>query len=163
MQVCEYFADAVLGTSTVTTFVESASGVSSGGRTGLTALTAAVLFLLSTLFAPLFTAIPSFATAPALIMVGFLMVSSVTEIRFDDDNLGEAIPAYIAIIAMPLFYSISEGIISYVVLPLVLLKGISKNPPEIPLRSGSFLSKSRNCTFCCRTPVSSPQSRGHLL
>ena len=113
-------AGAVLGTSTVTTFVESASGVSAGGRTGLTALTAGVLFLLSTLFAPVFTTIPSFATAPALIMVGFLMVSSVTEIRFDDDNLTEAIPAYIAIIAMPLFYSISEGIslgiISYVIL-----------------------------------------------
>jgi AGZA family xanthine/uracil permease-like MFS transporter len=111
---------AVLGTSTITTFVESASGVAGGGRTGLTALVAGFLFLLSTLFAPLFTAIPSFAAAPALIMVGFLMVSSVTEIRFDDDNLGEAIPAYIAIIAMPLFYSISEGIslgiISYVVL-----------------------------------------------
>ena len=91
---------AVLGTSTVTTFVESASGVAAGGRTGLTALTTGLLFLLSTLFAPLFTAIPAFATAPALIMVGFLMVSSVTEIRFDDDNLGEAIPAYIAIIAM---------------------------------------------------------------
>ena len=113
-------AGALLGTSTVTTFVESASGVTSGGRTGLTALTTAVLFLLSALFAPLFTAIPSFATAPALIMVGFLMVSSVTEIRFDDDNLTEAIPAYITIIAMPLFYSISEGIslgiISYVLL-----------------------------------------------
>ena len=111
---------AVLGTSTVTTFVESASGVSAGGRTGLTSLTAGLLFLLSILFAPLFTTIPSFATAPALIMVGFLMVSSVTEIRFDDDHLTEAIPAYIAIIAMPLFYSISEGIslgiISYVVL-----------------------------------------------
>ena len=111
---------AILGTSTVTTFVESASGVSAGGRTGLTALVTGVLFLLATLFAPLFTTIPSFATAPALIMVGFLMVSSVTEIRFDDDNLTEAIPAYIAIIAMPLFYSISEGIslgiISYVVL-----------------------------------------------
>ena len=113
-------AGAVLGTSTVTTFVESASGVAAGGRTGLTAMVSGVLFLLSTIFAPLFTAIPSFATAPALIMVGFLMVSSVTEIRFDDDNLTEAIPAYIAIIAMPLFYSISEGIslgiISYVVL-----------------------------------------------
>ena len=111
---------AVLGTSTVTTFVEAASGVSAGGRTGLTALVTGGLFLLATLFAPLFTTIPSFATAPALIMVGFLMVSSVTEIRFDDDNLTEAIPAYIAIIAMPLFYSISEGIslgiISYVVL-----------------------------------------------
>ena len=113
---------AVLGTSTVTTFVESASGVAAGGRTGLTAMVSGLLFLLSTIFAPLFTAIPSFATAPALIMVGFLMVSSVTEIRFDDDNLTEAIPAYIAIIAMPLFYSISEGIslgiISYVVLNL---------------------------------------------
>ena len=113
-------AGAVLGTSTVTTFVESASGVSAGGRTGLTAMVTGLLFLLSTLFAPLFTSIPSFATAPALIMVGFLMVSSVTEIRFDEDNLTEAIPAYIAIIAMPLFYSISEGIslgiISYVVL-----------------------------------------------
>ena len=111
---------AVLGTSTVTTFVESASGVAAGGRTGLTAMVSGILFLLATLFAPLFTSIPSFATAPALIMVGFLMVSTVTEIRFDDDNLTEAIPAYIAIIAMPLFYSISEGIslgiISYVVL-----------------------------------------------
>ena len=113
-------AGAVLGTSTVTTFVESASGVAAGGRTGLTAMVSGLLFLLSTFFAPLFTAIPSFATAPALIMVGFLMVSSIAEIRFDDDNLTEAIPAYIAIIAMPLFYSISEGIslgiISYVVL-----------------------------------------------
>ncbi len=113
-------AGAVLGTSTVTTFVESASGVAAGGRTGLTAMVSGVLFLLSTLFAPLFTSIPSFATAPALIMVGFLMVSSVTEISFKDDNLTEAIPAYIAIIAMPLFYSISEGIslgiISYVIL-----------------------------------------------
>ena len=111
---------AVLGTSTTTTFVESASGVAVGGRTGLTALVSALLFLLSTLFAPIFTAIPSFATAPALIMVGFLMVGTVTEIRFDEDNITEAIRAYLAIIAMPLFYSISEGIsmgiISYVLL-----------------------------------------------
>ena len=111
---------AVLGTSTTTTFVESASGVAVGGRTGLTALVSALLFLLSTLFAPIFTAIPSFATAPALIMVGFLMVGTVTEIRFDEANITEAIPAYLAIIAMPLFYSISEGIsmgiISYVLL-----------------------------------------------
>ena len=111
---------AVLGTSTTATFVESASGVAVGGRTGLTALVSALLFLLSTLFAPIFTAIPSFATAPALIMVGFLMVGTVTEIRFDEDNITEAIPAYLAIIAMPLFYSISEGIsmgiISYVLL-----------------------------------------------
>ena len=113
-------AGAVLGTSTITTFVESASGVAAGGRTGLTAMVTGLLFLLSMLFAPLFTTIPSFATAPALIMVGYLMFSSVTEISFKDDDAMEAIPAYIAIIAMPLFYSISEGIslgiISYVIL-----------------------------------------------
>ena len=125
-------AGAVLGTSTVTTFVESASGVAAGGRTGLTALTTGVLFLASTLFAPIFTAIPSFATAPALIMVGFLMVGTVSEIRFELDNLTEAIPAYLAIIAMPLFYSISEGIslgiISYVLLNLAAGKGKSVKP-----------------------------------
>ena len=113
-------AGAVLGTSTTTTFVESSAGVAVGGRTGLTAITTAVLFLLATFFAPLFTAIPSFATAPALIFVGFLMFESVVELSFADTNLSEAIPAYLCIIAMPLFYSISEGIcigvISYVVL-----------------------------------------------
>ncbi len=120
-------AGAVLGTSTTTTFVESASGVAAGGRTGLTALVTALLFLVSTLFAPIFTAIPSFATAPALIMVGFLMVGTVTQIRFDEENMTEAIPAYLAILAMPLFYSISEGIalgiISYVLLNLAAGKG----------------------------------------
>lgn len=125
-------AGAVLGTSTITTFVESASGVAGGGRTGLTALTAAILFLLSTLLAPIFIAIPSFATAPALILVGFLMFSSITEIKFDDDNLLSAIPAYLCILAMPLFYSISEGIawgiISYVVLHVVCGKGKKVTP-----------------------------------
>lgn len=125
-------AGAVLGTSTTTTFVESASGVAVGGRTGLTALVTGVLFLLSTLFAPIFTAIPSFATAPALIMVGFLMVGTVTEIRFDLDNLTEAIPAYLAIISMPLFYSISEGIsmgvISFVLLNVAAGKGKKVTP-----------------------------------
>ena len=120
-------AGAVLGTSTTTTFVESASGVAVGGRTGLTALVTAGLFLVSTLFAPICTAIPSFATAPALIMVGFLLVGTVTEIRFDLDNLTDAIPAYLAILSMPLFYSISEGIsmgiISYVLLNLAAGKG----------------------------------------
>ena len=114
---------AMLGTSTVTTFVESASGVAAGGRTGLTALVTGVLFMISMFFAPIFTAIPSFATAPALMMVGFLMVSTVTEISFEEDNMLEAIPAYLAIVAMPLFYSISEGIslgiISYVVLHVI--------------------------------------------
>ena len=113
-------AGAVLGTSTTTTFVESSAGVAVGGRTGLTAMTTAVLFLLATLFSPLFTSIPSFATAPALIFVGFLMFEAVGEMKFTSENLAEVIPAYLAIIAMPLCYSISEGIclgvISYVVL-----------------------------------------------
>ena len=113
-------AGAVLGTSTTTTFVESSAGVAEGGRTGLTAMTTGLLFLVSMLFAPIFTAIPSFATAPALLMVGFLMFGAVTDIKFTDDNMLEAISAYLCIIAMPLFYSISEGIsigiISYVLL-----------------------------------------------
>ena len=135
---------AVLGTSTTTTFVESASGVAVGGRTGLTALVSALLFLLSTLFAPIFTAIPSFATAPALIMVGFLMVGTVTEIRFDEDNITEAIPAYLAIIAMPLFYSISEGIsmgiISYVLLNVAAGKA-KKNTPLMYVLAVLFVLK----------------------
>ena len=109
-------AGAVLGTSTTTTFVESASGVSEGGRTGLTSLTTAVLFGLSLFLSPIFLAIPSFATAPALIVVGFYMFSNVININFQD--LAESIPCYICIAAMPFFYSISEGIsmgvISYV-------------------------------------------------
>lgn len=113
-------AGAVLGTSTTTTFVESSAGVAEGGRTGLTAMTTGLLFLVSMLFAPIFTAIPSFATAPALLVVGFLMFGAVTDIKFTDDNMLEAISAYLCIIAMPLFYSISEGIsigiISYVLL-----------------------------------------------
>jgi len=137
-------AGAMLGTSTVTTFVESASGVSAGGRTGLTAMVSGLLFLLATLFAPLFVTIPSFATAPALIMVGFLMVSSVTEISFKDDNLTETIPAYIAIIAMPLFYSISEGIslgvISYVLINLLTGKA-KKVKPLMYILSVLFILK----------------------
>ncbi len=114
-------AGAMFGTSTTTTFVESASGVSEGGRTGLTALVAAILFGLSLFLSPIFLAIPSFATAPALIVVGFLMMTSITKIDFADYT--EAIPAFICIIAMPFMYSISEGIamgvITYVVLNLV--------------------------------------------
>ena len=90
---------AMLGTSTTTTFVESASGVAEGGRTGLTAVVAAILFGLSLFLSPIFLAIPSFATAPALVVVGFLMLTSITKINFDDFT--EAIPAYVAIIAMP--------------------------------------------------------------
>lgn len=125
-------AGAVLGTSTTTTFVESAAGVGAGGRTGLTSLTTAILFLLAMLFAPIFIAIPSFATAPALILVGFLMFSSITKIDFGENNYSEAIPAYLAIIAMPLFYSISEGIsigvISYVIINLLCGKAKKINP-----------------------------------
>ncbi|MCR4646884.1 MAG: NCS2 family permease [Oscillospiraceae bacterium] len=115
-------AGSVFGTSTVSTFVESASGVGAGGRTGLTSLTTALLFLVSMLLAPIFVAVPAFATAPALILVGFLMFSSITEIRFSGEHMLSAIPAYLCVIAMPLFYSISEGIaigvISYVVIHL---------------------------------------------
>ena len=119
---------AMCGTSTVTTFVESASGVAEGGRTGLTGVVAAILFGLSLFLSPIFLAIPSFATAPALIIVGFLMLTSVTKIDFND--MTEAIPAFIAIIAMPFLYSISEGIslgvISYVVINLVTGKAKEK-------------------------------------
>ena len=99
---------AVIGTSTTTTFVESASGVSEGGRTGLTSVTTAILFGLSLFLSPIFLAIPSFATAPALVIVGLYMLTNVTNIDFND--MSEAIPCYVCIIAMPFFYSISEGI-----------------------------------------------------
>ena len=99
---------AVFGTSTTTTYVESASGVTAGGRTGLTALVTGVLFLLSVIFSPLFLSIPSVAIAPALVIVGFYMMGSVAKIDFTD--MTDAIPAFLCIIAMPLAYSISEGI-----------------------------------------------------
>ena len=125
-------AGAVLGTSTITTFVESASGVAVGGRTGLAAMVTGILFLVSMLFAPIFTAIPAFATAPALIMVGFLMFSGITELKFEEDKLTETIPAYLSILAMPIFYSISEGIsigiISYVILNVVSGKAKKVTP-----------------------------------
>ena len=112
---------AVLGTSTVSTYVESAAGVTEGGRTGLTSLTTALLFLIALPLSPIFLAIPSFATAPALIIVGFYMIGAVTEIDFSD--AAEGIPAFICIAAMPFFYSISEGIsmgiISYTVISLI--------------------------------------------
>lgn len=120
---------AVLGTSTTTTFVESASGVAEGGRTGLTAVVSAILFALSLFLSPIFLAIPSFATAPALITVGFLMLTSILKVNFEDYT--EAIPAYIAVIAMPFMYSISEGIamgvISYVLINLVTGKTKEKH------------------------------------
>ena len=119
---------AVCGTSTITTFVESASGVAEGGRTGLTSLTSGILFGLSLFLSPIFLAIPSFATAPALVIVGFLMLTSITKIDFNDYT--EAIPCFITIIAMPFMYSISEGIamgtIAYVVINLVTGKAKEK-------------------------------------
>ena len=119
---------AIFGTSTTTTYVESASGVTEGGRTGLTAVTTALLFLLALIFSPLFLTIPSFATAPALIIVGFYMISSVMKINFND--MTEAIPAYLCILAMPLAYSISEGIaigvISYTLINLICGKAKEK-------------------------------------
>ena len=120
-------AGAVLGTST-TTFVESASGVTEGGRTGLTAMTTGILFLLATIFSPLFLTIPSFATAPALIIVGFYMMGSAVKIDFNDPS--EGIPAFLTVLAMPTAYSISEGIaigvISWTLINLVTGKAKEK-------------------------------------
>lgn len=117
---------AVLGTSTITTFVESSAGIAAGGRTGLTAIAAGVIFLISLFFSPIFLAIPGFATTPALVIVGYLMMRQVVNVPWDDAT--ESIPAFMAIFAMPFFYSISEGIafglISYTVINL--LAGQSK-------------------------------------
>ena len=99
---------AIFGTSTTTTYVESSAGVGVGARTGLASVVTGFLFLLAIFFAPVFTAIPGFATAPALIFVGFLMVMAVTEIKFED--VTESLPAYLCFLCMPLMYSISEGI-----------------------------------------------------
>ena len=123
-------AGAVLGTSTTTTFVESSSGVAEGGRTGLASVVTGFLFLASLILAPVFTTIPGFATAPALIFVGFLMISAVVEIDFTD--MTEAVPAYLCLLTMPLTYSISEGIaigvISYAVIHVMTGKARKVKP-----------------------------------
>lgn len=123
-------AGAIIGTSTTTTYVESSAGVAAGGRTGLSSVVTGLLFLVSIFFAPIFTAIPGFATAPALIFVGFLMVSSVIKVDFSD--LTEAVPAYLCMLAMPLMYSIAEGIamgvVSYVVINLLCGKAKKITP-----------------------------------
>lgn len=123
-------AGAIIGTSTTTTYVESSAGVAAGGRTGLSSVVTGFLFLISIFFAPIFTAIPGFATAPALIFVGFLMVSSVIKVNFSD--LTEAVPAYLCMLAMPLMYSIAEGIamgvVSYVVINLLCGKAKKITP-----------------------------------
>lgn len=102
-------AGACLGTSTVTSYVESSSGVAEGGRTGLTALTTAVLFILALFFSPIFLAIPSFATAPALVFVGLLMMSSILKVKFEGD-MADVLGAFVAIVMMPFTYSIANGI-----------------------------------------------------
>lgn len=123
-------AGAVFGTSTTTTFVESSAGVGAGARTGLASVVTGFLFLIAIFFAPIFTAVPGFATAPALIFVGFLMVSAIIKVDFDD--MTEAVPAYLCMLAMPLAYSISEGIaigvISYVILNLCCGKAKKTTP-----------------------------------
>lgn len=126
---------AILGTSTVTTYVESAAGVAEGGRTGLTSLFTAIFFGLSLLLSPLFIMIPSAATAPALILVGLFMASPIKEINFDDFT--ESIPAFITFLMMPLTYSISEGImfgiISYVLMKLFTLRIKDLSPVTVIL------------------------------
>jgi AGZA family xanthine/uracil permease-like MFS transporter len=123
-------AGAALGTSTVTSYVESTAGVAAGGRTGLTALSTGILFLLALLFSPLFLLIPGAATAPALIFVGFLMMRPVTDIDFSDPT--EGIPAFLAIVMMPFAYSIAEGIV-YGVISYVLLKIVTGKFKDITI------------------------------
>lgn len=122
-------AGACLGTSTITSFVESSAGVAAGGRTGLTSLTTGVMFLVSLLLSPIFLAIPGFATAPALIYVGMLMVSSVKKIEFDGD-LADTAGAYMAIVMMPLAYSIATGIM-FAIMTWVIIKVVEKKAKEI--------------------------------
>lgn len=121
---------AILGTSTTTTYVESTAGVGAGAKTGCASMVTGLLFLLAIFFAPVFTAVPGFATAPALIFVGFLMVSTVLKVDFED--LTEAVPAYLCFLAMPLMYSISEGIaigvISYVLIKVFTGKAKQVKP-----------------------------------
>ena len=125
-------AGSLLGTSTITTFVESSAGIAEGGKTGLTALTAGALFLAALFFSPIFLAIPAFATAPALIIVGFLMMQQVAKISWTDDVL-TAVPAYITIFSMAFMYSISEGICFGVISYTLLHVGTGKGKVVTPL------------------------------
>ena len=130
-------AGACLGTSTITSFVESTAGVAEGGKTGLTAFTTGVWFLLALIFSPIFLAIPSFATAPALIYVGMLMVASVKNMHFDGD-LADAIGGYMALIMMPLSYSIATGIM-FAMVTWVIVKVLTRKGKDItPVMWGVF-------------------------
>lgn len=121
---------ACLGTSTVTSYVESSAGVGAGGRTGLASVVTAVLFIISLLFSQVFLLIPAAATAPALIFVGYLMMKSVVDIKFDDST--EGIPAFVTIISMPFAYSISKGIM-YGIITYVITKLCAKKAKDIPV------------------------------
>ncbi len=140
-----FMADAVgttvgacLGTSTVSSFVESSTGVAAGGRTGLTAITTGALFLVSIVLSPLFLAIPSFATAPALIYVGMLMFSSCKKIEFEKDT-ADTVSAYMSIVMMPLTYSIANGIM-FGVLSWVLIKVFTGKAKQVsPIMYGIFV------------------------
>jgi AGZA family xanthine/uracil permease-like MFS transporter len=121
---------ACVGTSTVTTYVESASGVADGGRTGLTALSTAVMFFLALFLAPVFLVVPSAATAPALIIVGLFMMSPIKKIDFDDYT--ESLPAFLTMIMMPLSYSIADGII-FGVVSYVLIKVFAGKSKDVPI------------------------------
>lgn len=124
-------AGACLGTSTVTSYVESSAGVAAGGRTGMTAVTTAILFIVALFFSPIFLAIPSFATTPALVWVGLLMMSTVKKMSFDGD-IADVLGGFLAIIMMPFTYSIANGIM-FGMLAWVILKVLTGNAKKVPV------------------------------
>ena len=127
---CGTIAGAALGTSTVTSYIESSAGVVNGGRTGLTSVTTAILFFAALLFSPVFLAIPSFATAPALVWVGLLMMDCVKKIDFEGD-IADVVSGFFAMIMMPFTYSVANGIM-FGILTWVFLKLITGKIKEIP-------------------------------
>lgn len=128
---CGTILGACLGTSTVTSYVESSAGVANGGRTGLTAVTTAVLFIIALFFSPIFLAIPGFATAPALIWVGLLMIGAVKNMHFDGD-IADVVGGFLALVLMPFTYSIANGIM-FGILAWVILKVLTGKAKDIPL------------------------------
>ena len=127
---CGTIVGACMGTSTVTSYVESSAGVANGGRTGLTAVTAGVLFILALFFSPIFLAIPSFATTPALVWVGLLMIGAVKNMHFDGD-IADVVGGFLALIIMPFTYSIANGIM-FGILSWVILKVLTGKVKDIP-------------------------------
>lgn len=128
---CGTIVGACLGTSTVTSYVESSAGVANGGRTGLTAVTTAILFIIALFFSPIFLAIPSFATTPALVWVGLLMIGSVKNMHFDGD-IADVVGGFLALIIMPFTYSIANGIM-FGILAWVILKILTGKVKDIPV------------------------------